>query len=616
MPRTLSATLTTALDSGNYTFYSLLTVKEVGFAVIRTAQPVSFKLSGIEMDVKYSALDHDVYDGFSYPEDLSFMLTRGVTIAGVNYTIDSSYYFGVSSEWDGVFETIHASMLPNTKYSVAGDGTYKAVLDAICVANGKTAVYKNPTAAWLSYQFLPTGKTLDMNRASNLLNLIKQKYLIYACDNGSDQILFCSVASDSTALNHTLNIEKLKLNLGNPRRFLSRDEASVLHYSGNVTAPLWNLGFLHSTAAHPAFSNSGGIEILPIAPHLKYLSFDNFQFNFAVNYPDITYESTSILLAWVEEVFDPKEKIAWHIKVSSLHWGKGAEGGALPSTIERVAAYTPLVSTGFDGNLSPAVNNLQAFAQAVDDLDIPALANLDADLTSIAALAGTAGLLRKTAANTWDLATTLILPATNVLTILNAAAAKLSLNITATKTLTLTCVDDYNLTIPGTGVVALLGIENIFTVNQTWGNGTGNTQHSINGGAGFVRDLIFKSGGTARWIFRVDSTAESGANVGSDWLINSRADDGTGIATPFFMKRSNGYVRMGGVTAPTQQLSVTGNADVSGVYKVDNVQVVSNRVVDARCNDTINTAAWDATTAGVLDSLRDAMITHGLIAAA
>jgi hypothetical protein len=67
----------------------------------------------------------------------------------------------------------------------------------------------------------------------------------------------------------------------------------------------------------------------------------------------------------------------------------------------------------------------------------------------------------------------------------------------------------------------------------------------------------------------------------------------------------------------TPKVVVTGAyLDVSGVYKVDNVQVVGNRVVDARCDDTVNTSTWNSTTAGVLDALRDAMITHGLIAAA
>jgi hypothetical protein len=51
-------------------------------------------------------------------------------------------------------------------------------------------------------------------------------------------------------------------------------------------------------------------------------------------------------------------------------------------------------------------------------------------------------------------------------------------------------------------------------------------------------------------------------------------------------------------------------------YRVGVNKVVSARVVDARCDDTINTAAMDTTTAGVIDALRDAMIHHGLIAAA
>jgi len=67
--------------------------------------------------------------------------------------------------------------------------------------------------------------------------------------------------------------------------------------------------------------------------------------------------------------------------------------------------------------------------------------------------------------------------------------------------------------------------------------------------------------------------------------------------------------------APGEVLDVNGNIDCTGVIKVDDVQVVSNRVVDARCDDTINTSTWDSTTAGVLDSLRDAMITHGLLSA-
>ncbi len=51
-------------------------------------------------------------------------------------------------------------------------------------------------------------------------------------------------------------------------------------------------------------------------------------------------------------------------------------------------------------------------------------------------------------------------------------------------------------------------------------------------------------------------------------------------------------------------------------YKVSGTQVVGARVVDAKIDDAINAGAWDATTAGVLEACRDALVTHGLVAAA
>ena len=60
----------------------------------------------------------------------------------------------------------------------------------------------------------------------------------------------------------------------------------------------------------------------------------------------------------------------------------------------------------------------------------------------------------------------LIPPASNILTLTNAAAATLALNITAAKTLTLTATDNYTLTVPATGTAALLATANVFTVPQ------------------------------------------------------------------------------------------------------------------------------------------------------
>lgn len=69
--------------------------------------------------------------------------------------------------------------------------------------------------------------------------------------------------------------------------------------------------------------------------------------------------------------------------------------------------------------------------------------------------------------------------------------------------------------------------------------------------------------------------------------------------------------------ATAEVLSIVGTGidlPTGKVMSVAGTQVVGARVVDARCDDVANSG--DATTDGLIDALRDAMITHGLIAAA
>jgi len=98
----------------------------------------------------------------------------------------------------------------------------------------------------------------------------------------------------------------------------------------------------------------------------------------------------------------------------------------------------------------------------------------------------------------------------------------------------------------------------------------------------------------------------------SGYVLSLGSDSG-GATLQSLNILNNGNVGVNDV-APAEKLDVTGNINVTGVLKIDDVQVVSNRVIDARCDDTIDSG--DATTDGVIDALRDAMIAHGLIAAA
>ena len=95
-----------------------------------------------------------------------------------------------------------------------------------------------------------------------------------------------------------------------------------------------------------------------------------------------------------------------------------------------------------------------------------------------------------------------------------------------------------------------------FQNNIIVGDGTSFKSISINGATSNVRDVIYSSTGSPRWVVRCDNTAESGSNAGSDFQFVSRTDAGAFLATPLFIRRSNGRVGMGS-TNPSARLHLS-----------------------------------------------------------
>lgn len=99
----------------------------------------------------------------------------------------------------------------------------------------------------------------------------------------------------------------------------------------------------------------------------------------------------------------------------------------------------------------------------------------------------------------------------------------------------------------------------------TVGVGTGARNIIIDGAAGQNRDVRISSAGILRWIIRATSTAEGGANAGSDLTILCRDDAGNAIATVLTVTRSTGGIGIGNVpigffgTAPQAKKTVTGS---------------------------------------------------------
>jgi hypothetical protein len=143
---------------------------------------------------------------------------------------------------------------------------------------------------------------------------------------------------------------------------------------------------------------------------------------------------------------------------------------------------------------------------------------------------------------------------------------------TFNKSITFDGTDATTMTFPSTSQsIPGLGLANTWTANQTVSAGAANIQIGFNSNAGYYRSLAFTSAGVNRFFLRVNNTAETGSNVGSDVEFILRDDAGAALFTPIFITRSTGYVRIGSSTAAAYPLDVTGDINSSTAVKVGGV---------------------------------------------
>ena len=78
------------------------------------------------------------------------------------------------------------------------------------------------------------------------------------------------------------------------------------------------------------------------------------------------------------------------------------------------------------------------------------------------------------------------------------------------------------------------------------GVGLGARYVKVDGAAGNSRDVRFMSTGSLRWTLRVDSTAEGGSNVGSNFRLVAWSDAGGFLSYPLAIERSTGDINLSG----------------------------------------------------------------------
>jgi hypothetical protein len=108
----------------------------------------------------------------------------------------------------------------------------------------------------------------------------------------------------------------------------------------------------------------------------------------------------------------------------------------------------------------------------------------------------------------------------------------------------------------GLGTTTPLGLLHLYQSAAT-------TRMVMDGDAGQSKIITFRTSGLQRFGMYVNSTAESGSNVGSDFQVRAYNDAGTLLSTPLFIKRSTGNVGVNTIT-PAYKLDVNGTSRFVG----------------------------------------------------
>ena len=226
--RTLDAPLLAAMNSKNYQPYFLIEITDlVTSQVILSEQPNGYELKDLELTFTVQT---------SIFLDLPFYRTkanlkRGALISGTPHYVTTSDFYIINSEWDGHFQTFQCHLFPRSSYTTAGDVDYQTIISGFCTHFGKIAIFENAGAAWKIYQFLPTGKALTLNNAQSFFTLLRQKYFIFATDDGNNYVRFYTGFSHPASADYAISgyHYEIDYNVDQRRQYLWRDEIGTVH---------------------------------------------------------------------------------------------------------------------------------------------------------------------------------------------------------------------------------------------------------------------------------------------------------------------------------------------------------------------------------------------------
>lgn len=377
--RTFSAEAQAAMDSGIFEAYIRVGVVDTDPNNFQEwIEPIQYKLTDTELEVVFP-----IEGTGTYASDSPYIaLRRGIYINGIPETTTTTSFFVTSIIKDERFFYYKASILPDHYKNLGTDLTYSEVIESIYLDELNPTVkiieptYEVPAHAVWGYLFYPSGRNIIFNSLRSLSTILRQKFLIFLrhTENtySSKTDIFFYQPTETRTVDYEITDLLYKLPTGgrqiNKRLLWRDDSASVTIYdpgSGSGEKyPIHNLGYIPTTGARPTYKSSPPIggKSSKLSPNLKYETGDYVTIN--------NHTGSFSYRIKVTEIFDANAPMAWYVIVEPIIWFDNTEGGALPSTIEASAPFTPLNTSTFNNNLDDSVNNLQALAEAVDNLTV------------------------------------------------------------------------------------------------------------------------------------------------------------------------------------------------------------------------------------------------------
>lgn len=162
---------------------------------------------------------------------------------------------------------------------------------------------------------------------------------------------------------------------------------------------------------------------------------------------------------------------------------------------------------------------------------------------------------------------------------------------TARTTLGLGTAATQNTGTSGTAI-GRLDTANTWTTTQTIGNASGNAIGLLNAAPGSSAYVQGQKSGVPRWsVFLGNPTAESGANVGSDFQINRHNDAGATIDVPIIVPRSTGLLTLAQGLAFSGTAAATSRANMGlGTSAVENIGTSGNAIGKLNATNTWGSA--------------------------